>query len=62
MDFLKLSSFCMIVDCGSMSKAAEVLYCSQPALSKQIAALEKEVGYPLFDRNGKKMTLNEMRM
>ena len=59
MDFLKLSSFCMIVDCGSMSKAAEVLYCSQPALSKQIAALEKEVGYPLFDRNGKKMTLNE---
>ena len=39
MDFLKLSSFCMIVDCGSMSKAAEVLYCSQPALSKQIVAL-----------------------
>lgn len=59
MDFLKLSSFCMIVDCGSMSKAAEVLYCSQPALSKQIVALEKEIGYPLFDRNGKKMTLNE---
>jgi len=59
MDFLKLSSFCMIVDCGSMSKAAEVLYCSQPALSKQIVALEKELGYPLFDRNGKKMTLNE---
>jgi len=58
-DFLKLGSFCMIVDCGSMSRAAELLYCSQPALSKQIAALEKEVGYPLFDRNGKKMTLNE---
>ena len=59
MDIEKLLRFCAIVDYGSMSKAAEKLYCSQPALSKQLIALEKEVGYPLFDRNGKKMTLNE---
>lgn len=58
MDIDKLLRFCAVVDYGSMSKAAETLYCSQPALSKQIIALEKEVGYPLFDRNGKKMTLN----
>ena len=58
MDLEKLLRFCAVVDYGSMSKAAETLYCSQPALSKQIIALEKEVGYPLFDRNGKKMTLN----
>ena len=58
MDLDKLLRFCAIVDYGSMSKAADMLYCSQPALSKQIIALEKEVGYPLFDRNGKKMTLN----
>ena len=58
MDLDKLLRFCAVVDYGSMSKAAETLYCSQPALSKQIIALEKEVGYPLFDRNGKKMTLN----
>ena len=62
MDFLKLESFCKTVECGSMSKAAEALYCSQPALSKQIVALEKELGYPLFDRNGKKMTLNEIHI
>lgn len=59
MDIEKLLRFCAVVDYGSMSKAAETLYCSQPALSKQIIALEKEVGYPLFDRNGKKMTLNQ---
>ncbi len=59
MDIDKILRFCAIADYGSMSKAAEILYCSQPALSKQIIALEKEIGYPLFDRNGKKMTLNE---
>lgn len=59
MDIDKILRFCAIVDYGSMSKAAETLYCSQPALSKQIIALEKEIGYPLFNRNGKKMTLNE---
>lgn len=59
MDLDKLLRFCAVVDYGSMSKAAETLYCSQPALSKQITALEKEVGYPLFDRSGKKMTLNQ---
>ncbi len=59
MDIEKLLRFCAVVDYGSMSKAAETLYCSQPALSKQIIALEKEVGYPLFDRNGKKLTLNQ---
>lgn len=59
MDIEKLLRFCAVVDYGSMSKAAETLYCSQPALSKQIIALEKEVGYPLFDRSGKKMTLNQ---
>ena len=59
MDIDKLLRFCAVVDYGSMSKAADTLYCSQPALSKQILALEKELGYPLFDRNGKKMILNK---
>ncbi|MBQ7053270.1 MAG: LysR family transcriptional regulator [Clostridia bacterium] len=58
MDIEKLLRFCAVVDYGSMSKAAEKLYCSQPALSKQIIALEKEIGYPLFERSGKKLTLN----
>lgn len=44
MDIDKLLRFCAVVDYGSMSKAADTLYCSQPALSKQILALEKELG------------------
>lgn len=59
MNIDKILSFCAVVDYGSLSKAAEALYCSQPSLSKQIVALESEIGYPLFDRNGKKMTVNK---
>lgn len=36
----------------SFSKAAEVLYISQPAVSKQIKKLESELGTPLFERQG----------
>jgi len=36
----------------SFSKAAEVLYISQPAVSKQVKKLESEIGLPLFERKG----------
>jgi DNA-binding transcriptional LysR family regulator len=39
-----------LVDHGSMSAAAGSLYMSQPAVSHQIAALEKEVGVPVVER------------
>ena len=54
MDIEKIISFCTIVEQGSFSRAAQVLYCSQPAISKQIISLEREYGYPLFNRSGKK--------
>jgi len=41
----------------SFSLAAEQLNITQPALSKQILALEKELGVELFDRGGKTVTL-----
>ncbi len=44
---------------GSMTKAADNLYVSQPVLSKTIGRLEKELGVPLFDRNGRGMQLND---
>jgi DNA-binding transcriptional LysR family regulator len=39
-----------IVDHGSLTKAATVLHMSQPALSHQIAAIEREVGTPVIER------------
>lgn len=41
----------------SFSRAAEVLYVSQSGLSQQIAKLEKEIGYPLFQRTTKHVQL-----
>ncbi|MBV9795517.1 MAG: LysR family transcriptional regulator [Actinobacteria bacterium] len=39
-----------IVEQGSLTKAAAVLHMSQPALSHQIAALERELGTPVIER------------
>ena len=43
MEFRQLRYFVRIVDLGSLSKAAADLYVAQPALSKQVAALEAEL-------------------
>ena len=59
MDFEKLRSFCAVVETGSFSRAAEMLYYTQAAVSKQITALETELGYPLLERDGKKFALNQ---
>ena len=39
-----------IIEQGSLTKAAEVLHLSQPALSHQIAAVERELGTPVIER------------
>ena len=46
-----------MVEKGSFTAAARELYLTQPALSKQIANLERESGIPLFDRSGYKPVL-----
>ncbi|MCU0750560.1 MAG: LysR family transcriptional regulator, partial [Akkermansiaceae bacterium] len=43
----------------SMSRAAERVHVSQPALSRQIALLEEEIGVLLFDRIRKRIHLTE---
>ncbi len=48
---------CTLAECHSLSRAAEKLHITQPALSIYIANLEKNTGVPLFDRTGKKFAL-----
>ena len=47
---LEIDAFLNIVKYGSITKAAEILYISQPALSRRIKSLESELQYKLFIR------------
>ncbi len=53
MDISALQAFLAVAESGSFSRAAERIYLTQPAISKRIAALEKEIGARLFDRIGR---------
>ncbi|WP_427305980.1 LysR substrate-binding domain-containing protein [Cupriavidus sp. H39] len=53
MDLRAMRYFIAIVDQGSLTRAAEVVCVAQPALSQQLAALEKELGVPLVHRGAK---------
>lgn len=50
MELKKIAWFLRIVDEGSLSRAAQSLYVSQPALSRFLEKLEEEVRTPLFFR------------
>lgn len=52
-----LKGFMSVARCGSISRAAEELNVSQPALTQTIRGLEEIVGTPLFDRSAKGVTL-----
>ena len=45
-----------IADTGTISKAAEQMHLSQPALTRSIQKLESEWGVTLFDRKKNKVT------
>jgi len=57
MDFRQLDYFTHVADAGSFSRAAQLLSVAQPALSRQIRALEVELRQTLFLRNGRGVTL-----
>lgn len=59
MELRQLRYFVRIVDLGSLSKAAADLYVAQPALSKQLAALEAELGTELLARSPRGVTPTE---
>ncbi len=50
MTLQEIEAFLAVVQYGSMTKAAESLFLTQPALSHRIAALEKELGVTLVER------------
>jgi DNA-binding transcriptional LysR family regulator len=58
-DLHYLKIFHTIAKENIVTKAAEALHNSQPAISVQIRKLEEELGIRLFDRVGKRMALNE---
>jgi DNA-binding transcriptional LysR family regulator len=57
MDLKHARTFVTVVELGSVSKAALRLRIAQPALSRQISALEQELGLKLFDRVGRGLML-----
>lgn len=49
--------FLTVADAGNFTHAASALFVAQPALSRQIALLEKELGFPLFEREARGVRL-----
>ena len=59
MDIWPLKYFLAVARAGNLTRAAETLHLSQPALSMRLAELERELGHPLFVRGARGMTLTE---
>ena len=57
MTLQQLNYIITISETGSINKAAEKLYVSQPSLTSAIKELEKELGIVLFNRTGRGVTL-----
>ncbi len=55
----RLKVFKAVLDEGSFTAAARALGISQPAVSQNIALLEKVAGGPMFDRERGRISLNE---
>jgi len=57
LNFSQIKCFLAAAECLSFTKAADRLYLSQPVLSRQIAAMEDELGIELFAREKKTIRL-----
>ena len=51
-----LRAFCQVARLGAISRAAEALFLSQPAVTLQLQALERELGVRLLERSGRRLT------
>jgi LysR family transcriptional activator of glutamate synthase operon len=59
MEIKQVQFFLAVVTSGSFSAAADELYITQSSISKQIIALEKELGVVFFDRSKRKIALTQ---
>jgi DNA-binding transcriptional LysR family regulator len=57
MDVRQLEMFLAVAEESSFTRAGERLHVSQSAISRQIGLLEKELGGPLFHRDGRRVSL-----
>ena len=62
MDIRNIQTFIRVAELKSFTKAADELNYVQSTVTMQIQQLEKELGYPLFDRIGKKVSLTSLGM
>lgn len=51
--------FFTVAECGNISKAADRLFISQPAISKSLKILEESLSVKLFNRNSRGVTLTD---
>lgn len=58
MELRQLEYFCQAAKFEHITKAAEALFISPPALSRSVSSLEQELGVPLFDTQGRGIKLN----
>jgi len=56
-EIYQLRAFVMVAKTGHLTRAAEVLHVTQPAVTGQIKALEEELGVALFDRKPGRIVL-----
>lgn len=59
MDWDKLRIFKTVAEAGSFTHAGEILNLSQSAVSRQVGALEDNLGHPLFHRHARGLVLTE---
>ena len=59
MDLSYIETFLHVAEVGTLTKAAEDLQYAQSTVTSQIQALEKELGYPLLERVGRKCYLTD---
>ena len=62
MELYQLRTFVAVAEEGNLTKAADRVHASQPAVSAHIKALEDELGVPLFIRTSRGMALTEAGM